>query len=252
MTQKRARPGARGVRKLRTGCQTCKTRRKKCDEVRPSCSQCLGAGWQCDFSKDPGTADTVAAHIIDPSPTALLGLSPWAVPNAHLVALDSQLLSYYRLVTGNEFALFFDDPAWEGRVLQVAHTEPTIHHASLAISALSLDNNSAGRFWGSRQACSAVEYSTKQYNLAIQRLNDCMERSIPQATEIMILGILMFIHLEFMRGYRDVVSVHLQGAFALLRKLKTSQFDTDYFQTALVYIEAQQQELWRFDGLRPG
>ncbi|KAK9784046.1 hypothetical protein SCAR479_00605 [Seiridium cardinale] len=175
-----------------------------------------------------------------------------SAPGGNATFPKTRLLSYYRLVTGKEFALFFDDPAWEGRVLQVAHTEPTIHHASLAISALSLDNNSAGRFWGSRQACSAVEYSTKQYNLAIQRLNDCMERSIPQATEIMILGILMFIHLEFMRGYRDVVSVHLQGAFALLRKLKTSQFDTNYFQTALVYIEAQQQELWHFDGLRPG
>lgn len=50
---KKRRPGAWGTSKVRTGCQTCKTRHKKCDEGRPACEQCLTAGWDCDFLLQP-------------------------------------------------------------------------------------------------------------------------------------------------------------------------------------------------------
>ncbi|KAH9437171.1 hypothetical protein MCOR02_000826 [Pyricularia oryzae] len=50
---KKRRPGAWGTSKVRTGCQTCKTRHKKCDEGRPACEQCLTAGWDCDFLQQP-------------------------------------------------------------------------------------------------------------------------------------------------------------------------------------------------------
>ncbi|KAF2676473.1 hypothetical protein K458DRAFT_181944 [Lentithecium fluviatile CBS 122367] len=35
--------------KSRTGCNTCKTRRKKCDESQPACQQCQRKGIQCDY-----------------------------------------------------------------------------------------------------------------------------------------------------------------------------------------------------------
>ncbi|TGO20894.1 hypothetical protein BPAE_0258g00150 [Botrytis paeoniae] len=33
--------------KLSKGCQTCRKRKIKCDEVMPACNQCLKAGWMC-------------------------------------------------------------------------------------------------------------------------------------------------------------------------------------------------------------
>ncbi|KAK7755849.1 hypothetical protein SLS62_002135 [Diatrype stigma] len=226
---------------------------------RPACLQCRRAKWPCDFaSNTPGTGTAGAEAACAEDTRLLIGLraSPTAVPHENLGDLDLQLLSYFRLVTGKEFALFFDDPVWEGRVLQVSHAEPTIHHASLAISALSLDQNSAGEFWGrggSRRVCSAAEYATKQYSLAIQRLNFCMEnQSVPECAEVLMLGILMFIHLEFMRGYQDMVLVHLRGAFALLEKLKTFMYNTDYLDAALAFIKAQMWELSHFGDLRQG
>lgn len=239
-------------------------RRKKCDEAKPACSQCRRAKWPCDFAPNAlgtGTAGSEVACAEDTRLLVGLGFSPVAVPYENVGHLDLQLLGYFRLVTGKEFALFFDDPVWEGRVLQVAHAEPTIHYASLAISALSLDQNTAGEFWGGgggsttrqRQACSAADYATKQYNLAIQRLKFCMEsQSVPECAEILMLGILMFIHLEFMRGYQDMVLVHLRGAFALLEKLKTLMYNTDYLEAALAFIKAQMWELWHFGDLRHG
>lgn len=33
----------------RSGCQTCKRRRQKCDEVKPACSRCIGLGVKCHY-----------------------------------------------------------------------------------------------------------------------------------------------------------------------------------------------------------
>ncbi|KAH8701545.1 hypothetical protein BGW36DRAFT_371084, partial [Talaromyces proteolyticus] len=40
--------GKRMHKKSRGGCITCKIRRKKCDEMRPSCQRCTGTGRKCD------------------------------------------------------------------------------------------------------------------------------------------------------------------------------------------------------------
>lgn len=39
-------------KKVRTGCLTCKARRKKCDEAKPTCQRCATAGFRCDGYAD--------------------------------------------------------------------------------------------------------------------------------------------------------------------------------------------------------
>ena len=43
-------PRARLPPRLRTGCWTCRTRKVKCDESRPVCSQCTRLGHDCDYN----------------------------------------------------------------------------------------------------------------------------------------------------------------------------------------------------------
>ncbi|CAG1966864.1 unnamed protein product, partial [Fusarium graminearum] len=40
-------------KKSRLGCQTCKRRKIKCDEVKPQCGKCIQFGVWCDFSPQP-------------------------------------------------------------------------------------------------------------------------------------------------------------------------------------------------------
>ena len=40
-----------GNPKVRTGCITCKRRRKKCDEGKPTCRTCLKSGTECEGYK---------------------------------------------------------------------------------------------------------------------------------------------------------------------------------------------------------
>ena len=48
--------------KVKSGCQTCKIRRKKCDETRPFCQRCTSTGRKCD-----GYIDTVKPEEIAPT-----------------------------------------------------------------------------------------------------------------------------------------------------------------------------------------
>lgn len=71
-----ARPAKIGHRKSRNGCIKCKTRRVKCDEVRPTCGNCSRLKMDCSW---PGHAIDNGRHSLSrptPSPTSQLHLSP--------------------------------------------------------------------------------------------------------------------------------------------------------------------------------
>ncbi|KAH2154332.1 hypothetical protein KXW37_001359, partial [Aspergillus fumigatus] len=40
---------SKSYRRSRSGCYTCRVRRKKCDETRPSCQACMKLGLKCDY-----------------------------------------------------------------------------------------------------------------------------------------------------------------------------------------------------------
>ncbi|KAF6802713.1 C6 zinc finger protein [Colletotrichum sojae] len=61
----------RSHKKSRNGCQNCKRRKVKCDEIKPECGNCVRFSMHCDFAPPPATANP--AH----SPTAS---SPPATP----------------------------------------------------------------------------------------------------------------------------------------------------------------------------
>ncbi|RMJ07678.1 hypothetical protein BHE90_001103 [Fusarium euwallaceae] len=52
-TAQKLRAPRRSHRKTRAGCQTCKRRKVKCDEQRPSCANCIKRGHECEFLTEP-------------------------------------------------------------------------------------------------------------------------------------------------------------------------------------------------------
>jgi hypothetical protein len=107
-----------------------RVRHKKCNEEKPRCSQCLAAGWKCDFVSD------ASARVLE------VGITPLSSARLHLSAtplLDSERrhMEYFRSICARDVALFFELPIWETIMLQGVQAEPTLHHAALAIGALS-------------------------------------------------------------------------------------------------------------------
>ncbi|KAL6910905.1 hypothetical protein GGI43DRAFT_378848 [Trichoderma evansii] len=73
-----AKPAKRGRRsnpKVKTGCLNCKQRRIKCDEKRPSCSQCIRSKKECVGYPPPSRIDRSAAADVRIAPKPLAPLS---------------------------------------------------------------------------------------------------------------------------------------------------------------------------------
>lgn len=50
--------------KVKSGCRTCKQRKVKCDETKPSCRRCVKAGWPCPFARITLQEDNFCAEPI--------------------------------------------------------------------------------------------------------------------------------------------------------------------------------------------
>jgi hypothetical protein len=273
MAELKPRMGARGATKVKTGCQTCKyastkikcastlvnqsyrTRHKKCDEAKPSCSQCSSTGRRCDFSQsNPNYQIKSSDMALERRPRMSLELLRPSVPYhmRNLTHAQASHFNYFRLVCARDFALCFESAPWESLLLRTVHLEPTIFHAALAIAALSRHHYSPTQVWyDSGSTRSSVEFSIVHYNLAIQTLNRRLERSIG-SSKLAALASILFIHIEAFQefqineGFPNLISAHLNGGLTIVHNLKSLCQNVDYLEAALDHIRNQIRQFERF------
>ncbi|EMC95825.1 hypothetical protein BAUCODRAFT_505599 [Baudoinia panamericana UAMH 10762] len=140
-------------KKSRTGCDTCKQRRVKCDETRPSCKNCLLRGIKCRYSKRLCTADPVDAptrkidanHSTSPGSSSSPDCENGAALAASPVNLggidDAELSRYYFEYTLHTFTRSCvrqeSSWAWHIFVPSLAYSTETVRHGMLALAAMS-------------------------------------------------------------------------------------------------------------------
>ncbi|KAF1960057.1 hypothetical protein CC80DRAFT_489289 [Byssothecium circinans] len=224
---RKTRPGARGMNKVKSGCQTCKTRRKKCDEVRPSCSPCKSAGWTCDFDPSPSTTCKPQPRPI-PHPSNSLTTLPSHMRKS--APLETRLYTYFHHICAKDFSLLFSDPQWEHLILRTAYHEPSVYHAGLAISAICLSHYGPSNldFWPSlsvlsfsAEQVSPQTFALQQYNLAILCLNQRLElEGSRNGVWLAVFCSVVFMNVEFLLGRFAWLLKHLRGGIALVRCLK--------------------------------
>jgi hypothetical protein len=261
MASPKRRMGARGIPKVKSGCQTCKydstrpeeagylinqnfrIRHKKCDETRPACSQCSSTGRRCDFT--PGNHSVTSSLMVLGRRPEVVGLGLLHRPSHmhNLTHIDANHLDYFRLVCARDFALYFESDSWETLLLQAAHREPSIYHAVLAISALSRSNYYPAQVWHDPGYLrSAVEYSMAQYTLAIRTLNERLRASVEDA-ELAVLASILFINIEAFQGHQhreglpNFTSTHLHGGLAIVQTLKSQSRKVDHLESALRHFQ---------------
>ncbi|OQV10814.1 Fungal Zn2-Cys6 binuclear cluster domain-containing protein [Cladophialophora immunda] len=264
-TGKKPRMGARGQRKVKSGCQTCKIRHKRCNEARPACLQCSSTGRTCDFTTIT-TRPAVArsSHVVHE--WRVVRRSLWHRPSSlpsHLCALDSfeaSTFEYFRHVCARDFALYFESPWWGALVLRYALAEASIYHAALAISSMSRHNyypttttttTTTTSYVPEHHSCnhthsqshSAAEYCLAQYTLAIQRLNARLDSSVA-SVELAAFASILFIYIEGMQGSTRSMHVHLRGGLALVQSLlQLVTPNVGYLEWALWQIREQVQQI---------
>ncbi|OHE96417.1 hypothetical protein CORC01_08340 [Colletotrichum orchidophilum] len=161
--------------KVKTGCNNCKQRRIKCDEKRPSCSQCVRSKKICTGYPPPSRSArphevlaiapkpllAAAQHNVAPA-RASIDLPPRRIQkiqrrttppqtpsdgpsvitmyrpagNLQLSTQEGLYFQLFRTHTANELSGYFDSVFWTQTVLQECHAENAIRHAVVALGAL--------------------------------------------------------------------------------------------------------------------
>ncbi|KAJ5483580.1 hypothetical protein N7530_002826 [Penicillium desertorum] len=115
---------SRVLPRSRLGCKTCKIRRVKCGEEKPSCVRCTSTGRKCDFEVRPSSTISVIANPLSLS------------PNTNTVWRERRAFAYYFECAASSIGGGLDIDFWRTVVPQVCRYEPAVWDAIITISAL--------------------------------------------------------------------------------------------------------------------
>ncbi|PMD38454.1 hypothetical protein L207DRAFT_531343 [Hyaloscypha variabilis F] len=132
--------------KVKTGCVTCRNRRVKCDETRPSCLRCRKYGTECGGylpgrRRPPSSAYgsfATQARALVPKDEGQLGGQLTFQPAMSLFETDLEH-RYFRLFSDHiatEICPYFNPETWSRMILQACAADASIRHAAVAIGAL--------------------------------------------------------------------------------------------------------------------
>ncbi|KAL2072929.1 hypothetical protein VTL71DRAFT_10253 [Oculimacula yallundae] len=205
----------RSLGRATTGCITCKIRRVKCDERKPSCRRCTSTGRKCDgyapakpTSARYGTSRTLAYSPLQPA------------PNQDICGSDSQYFDFFRSYALQDLSIVFDATYWNRFILQACHYEPAIKHAAIAVGSL-YEQFRFRDAWTVKYTLSEDNPALKHYLKAISLIlhNDGSEH----ASRVALIVCVMFISFENMRGYSGAALRHIDGGIRILQQLQAKE-----------------------------
>ncbi|KAK4560437.1 hypothetical protein LTR86_005633 [Recurvomyces mirabilis] len=215
--------------KTRTGCVTCKIRRVKCDENKPSCDRCTSTGRKCD-----GYAHFEVAAATD-STQLVLGTPQYAltVDNSS-DSLERKSFHFFRTWTVPCVSGYFQDPLWDRLLLQLSQSDGAIKHAVMALGALH-EQRHTRLANDDGLALSVVplgtDFAMTQYAKALHGLQSLLQ-SEKMPLDVVIACCLVLTHFEAMRESFVPAIVHLENAISILQSKTT--FDARNIDPSLV------------------
>ncbi|KAL5372009.1 hypothetical protein DPSP01_013828 [Paraphaeosphaeria sporulosa] len=254
----RARPRMRAYSpKVRTGCITCKTRRKKCDEEKPICRRCREEQFKCDgYASLPSKKKQPAAQkntslrtqttkSISRSVEKIVrrynqhDLVAGARINLHLEAQGAggMFLHHFRSITIIDFIRVANPKDfWFRRVLPMCHDDPVVRQVVVALGAAHrcyLDTISKP----GPESVSAVLSHTEGvavslYNEAITKLISLEVTSSSSGDRELkyLICCLLFVCLEYMLGRFDEAVRHIKAGCQLFQASDLSTAPDDVRQ----------------------
>ncbi|KAF5681353.1 hypothetical protein FDENT_8124 [Fusarium denticulatum] len=187
---------------VKTGCRTCKARKIKCDEAKPSCKRCVSSRRVCGGYQ--GTASLTCYR-----------------PN-QLSARDQRegrAFQFFTEMVGPVLSGPTDSYFWTHLVMQFSHFEPTMRHAVLSISSLYEEFARGSRI--TRQICGST-YAVDNYNAAIKHVKSASD-------EQMILVIcVLFICIEYLQGDFNAAMQHCRHGIMILNNSSRPEWMCKY------------------------
>ncbi|KAI1429668.1 hypothetical protein F5Y12DRAFT_330056 [Xylaria sp. FL1777] len=191
----------KGSVKVRTGCLTCKVRKVKCDEEKPSCKRCTSTGRKCDGYAPLSTSSGLSWH----RPRHLFA-------NVHN-ASERRCLQFFVEVAAPVLSGPLDPYFWTHLVFQFSQMEPAVRHSVVAVASL---YEQVYRQQDMTLPLPDENLVLSHYNAAIQHLKTMKNESL------VLLVCILFVCIEFLRGNQDAATEHSQHGISILKRVEES------------------------------
>lgn len=219
--------------KVRTGCTTCKIRRVKCDETKPSCYRCTSTGRKCDgyeYTRDQpssSTALTVPCPPKDPPTQSQLLLPSSLSVTFPGSAKERRIFHYFQVRTIPAFAGSSELDFWKDLVLKVGQQEPVVRNAIVALGTLHEDyQNRNGRFSPDMNTDPSHREALALYGKALRQLNDRLGERDRKSAKLALISSILFTCFEVLQRNNMSAIVHYSaGMKELARQIKDSRED---------------------------
>ncbi|KAL4899924.1 hypothetical protein BDW74DRAFT_171184 [Aspergillus multicolor] len=206
--------------KVRTGCATCKQRRIKCDERKPSCRNCERTGRRCEgypviVPAAGGSGDAGDTRVWAQAPRQQITVYnlPFKIPGSQA---DRQLLHFYICEAAGGLSSFSDPTLWTNLILQRSHHQPVIRHSLITLAALYRDYLQGGN-----------KIQTSAASTAMERIARCHRqlrlylRSPDASADTALICSILFFAFETLIGDSITATNHLDNGLYLLKRCQS-------------------------------
>ncbi|KAH7311102.1 hypothetical protein BKA65DRAFT_558921 [Rhexocercosporidium sp. MPI-PUGE-AT-0058] len=216
--------------KVKTGCLTCKVRRVKCGEEKPSCFRCRKLGVDCDGYLPADSRMKTQRNLVSNRDLVPKSIIAAPIPIAFAVSPFESAEEY------RYFDLFCGRTAWEifpesdsgttrRMMLQSCHTNPAIRHALIAIGALDKTSETARDFHKlSVDASDGMPSSSEHHRTALRQYTKAVTlmRSSSQSMDLKstLLNCLVILCFEAWNGNLNLAVQQVQTGIRLILEWK--------------------------------
>ncbi|TVY82756.1 putative transcriptional regulatory protein [Lachnellula suecica] len=204
--------------KVKTGCETCRIRKIKCDEERPFCQKCVKTGRTCD-GYDPfrffSTPPINVTHNVGIKSDVCL---PHLQPATEITPREIDLLSRY-FSTKTLFDIKLDCDEEARQVLQASLTDAPVRHAVMSLRILRDDLEASGDGPASTsQPSTSYQYGLQQYNMALRGTMSTLSSPGSSGLHSALLCCQIFISIEQVRKNYAAMGQHIIRGLKIMKE----------------------------------
>ncbi|KAF2019064.1 hypothetical protein BU24DRAFT_405778 [Aaosphaeria arxii CBS 175.79] len=205
--------------KSRRGCLTCKIRRVKCDEAKPSCERCSSTGRTCEYGTEPTQNQRIITH--DRFRFIAHPLSINLIPGLRLdTAEERASLSFFEQHASLELCGPFNSKFWQRQLLQAAQIHPVIRYSVVALGAMyrKLASGTASNV-PDDPTDNQIRFALQQSNRAIQELVKPARAASPADKITILTSCVLFHSMACIQGLQMNALSHLRSGLKLLQEI---------------------------------
>ncbi|GFG19129.1 putative C6 transcription factor [Aspergillus udagawae] len=197
------------VSRSRNGCLTCKIRRVKCDEEKPTCRRCRSSGRKCDGYASPSSStarQSTDLRIIQYTSQVSEPMKMSMFPSFHrpLAGCDYRALEFFHFQTVACFGSRAGD-----FLLRAAYHDATVRVAATALGSL---HRAFVRDGPAVPQSALTRYALQQYSSAIHLALNQIPVSERQSTDSILIMCVLFFCFESLQGhFRNAVQHGIAG-----------------------------------------